>query len=82
MFYFVFVVLWSFATVKSYLNIKYDLLIVAFAILYGIIIEVLQSVLTKTREADLYDMFANSLGAIVGFVGFFVVKNKIFNKYF
>ncbi|MCW1147149.1 VanZ family protein [Flavobacterium lacisediminis] len=82
LFYFVFVVLWSFATVKSYLNIKYDLLIVAFAILYGIIIEVLQSVLTKTREADLYDMFANSLGAIVGFIGFFVVKNKIFNKYF
>ena len=82
LFYFVFVVLWSFATVKSYLNIKYDLIIVAFAILYGIIIEVLQSVLTKTREADLYDMFANSLGAIVGFIGFFVVKNKIFNKYF
>jgi VanZ family protein len=82
LFYLVFVVLWSFANVKSYLKMKYDLLIVVFAIFYGIIIEVLQSVLTKTREADLYDAFANSLGAIVGFVGFLIVKNKIFNKFF
>ena len=82
LFYLVFVVLWSFANVKSYLKMKYDLLIVVFAIFYGIIIEVLQSVLTKTREADLFDAFANSLGAIVGFVGFLIVKNKIFNKFF
>ena len=82
LFYLVFVVLWSFANVKSYLKLKYDLLIVVFAIFYGIIIEVLQSVLTKTREADLFDAFANSLGAIVGFVGFLIVKNKIFNKFF
>lgn len=82
LFYLVFVVLWSFANVKSYLKMKYDLLIVVFAIFYGIIIEVFQSVLTKTREADLFDAFANSLGAIVGFVGFLIVKNKIFNKFF
>ena len=32
LFYLVFVVLWSFANVKSYLKMKYDLLIVVFAI--------------------------------------------------
>ena len=81
LFYLVFVIFWSFAKVKSYFNLKYDFIIVLFAIVYGIIIEVLQSVLTQTREADIYDVFANSLGAITGFIGFYCVKNKIFNKF-
>ncbi len=46
------------------------------------IIEVLQDVLTQTREADFYDVLANSLGALVGFVGLYCVKNKIFSKFF
>ena len=82
LFYFFFVVFWSFALHKNFYLKKYSFIIVVFAIVYGIIIEVLQSVLTKTREADLFDAFANSLGAIVGFVGFLIVKNKIFNKFF
>ena len=82
LFYFFFVVFWSFALHKNFYLKKYSFIIVVFAIFYGIIIEVLQSVLTKTREADLFDAFANSLGAIVGFVGFLIVKNKIFNKFF
>ena len=82
LFYLVFVVLWSFANVKSYLKLKYDLLIVVFAIFYGIIIEVLQGLLTTTREPDLYDVFANSLGEIIGYFGFYCVKYKFFNKFF
>jgi len=82
LFYFVFVVLWSLAKKQTYFKIKYDLLIVAFAIVYGIIIEVLQGVLTQTREADIYDALANSLGAFVGFITLYCVKNKIFNKFF
>lgn len=36
------------------------------AIVFGIIIEVLQHTLTANREADLFDALANSLGAISG----------------
>ena len=82
LFYLVFVVLWSLALKRYFLKIKYDLLIVAFAIIFGIIIEVLQGVFTKSREADFYDVVANSLGAIVGFVILHAFKNKIFNKFF
>ncbi len=82
LFYSVFVILWSFALLKSYFKLKYDFLIVVFAISYGMIIEVLQDVLTQTREADFYDVLANSLGALVGFVGLYCVKNKIFSKFF
>ncbi|MBC3756892.1 VanZ family protein [Hyunsoonleella sp. SJ7] len=35
-----------------------------FAILFGIIIEVLQGTLTKERSLDVYDAIANSLGAL------------------
>ena len=82
LFYLIFVVFWGLVKRQSYFKIKYDLLIVAFAILYGIIIEILQGVLTKTRQADFYDVVANSLGAIVGCVVLFCVKDKIFNKFF
>lgn len=82
LFYLVFVILWSFTKVKLYFKLKYDFIIVLFAIVYGIIIEVLQSVLTQTREADIYDVFANSIGAIAGFIGFYCVKNNFFSKFF
>lgn len=82
LFYLVFVVLWSLAKWQSYFKMKYDSLIVVLAIIYGIIIEVLQGVLTQTREADFYDALANSLGAIVGFIGLYCVKIKFFNKFF
>ena len=82
LFYSVFVIFWSFSKNKWCSNWNYSLLIVCLAIVYGIIIEVLQSVLTHTREADLNDILANSLGAIVGFVCVYCVKNKFFNKFF
>ena len=40
--------------------------IVLFAVLYGIIIEVLQHVATADRHGDPIDALANSTGAIVG----------------
>jgi VanZ family protein len=82
LFYLVFVVFWSLTKKQSVFEIKYGLKIVVLAIIYGIIIEVLQGVFTKTREADFYDALANSLGAIVGFAALFCVKNKLFNKFF
>ena len=82
LFYFFFVVFWSFALHKNFYLKKYSFIIVVFAIVYGIIIEVLQGLLTTTREPDLYDVFANSLGAIIGYLGFYCVKYKFFNKFF
>ena len=82
LFYLMFVVLWSLTKKQSYFKIKYSLLIVVIAIVFGIIIEILQGVLTKTREADFYDALANFLGAIVGFIALYWIKNKIFNKFF
>jgi len=82
LFYLIFVILWGLAKKQSYFKIKYDLLIVLIAIVYGIIIEVLQGVLTVTRQADFYDALANSLGAFLGFVCLYCMKNKIFNKFF
>jgi len=55
---------------------KYNLLIILFVIIYGIIIEILQALLTTNREADIYDAIANSLGAITGLVFLRIVKNK------
>lgn len=82
LFYLVFVIFWGLAKIQSYFKLKYDLIIVFIAILYGIIIEVLQGVLTQTRQADFYDALANSLGALVGYAVLYCVKNKNFNKFF
>lgn len=40
--------------------------IVFFAILYGIIIEVIQGRYTQDRQGDMLDVVANTIGAIVG----------------
>jgi VanZ family protein len=40
--------------------------IIVYAIIYGIIIEVLQGVATIDRNPDLLDVLANSLGALFG----------------
>ena len=50
--------------------------IICFVVIYGIIIEILQGVLTTTRESDLFDALANTLGAIVGLIGFQYVKKQ------
>lgn len=81
-FYAIFVVLLSFAKSKSYFKMKHNLFIIFIVIIYGIVIEILQGVITKNREADIYDAIANSLGAIVGFILVYCVKNKVFNKFF
>lgn len=63
-FYFVFVFLWTKA-----LNIqkwKQQIIMVLSAIFYGIIIEIFQDVFTLTRNADIFDIVANTFGAIIG----------------
>lgn len=76
-FYFLFVFFWSLALYKKDLKLK----ILFIAILYGMIIEVLQDAITATRTSDLYDVLANSLGALVAYI--FLKKNiKKISKHF
>lgn len=52
---------------KGLLNpLKAALLATIFAVIYGIVIEVIQSVFTQNRSGELFDVLANSLGAFCG----------------
>ena len=58
---------------------KFKVKVLSIAIVYGIVIEVLQYVLTENRTADFFDVLANSLGAILAFVLFPFIMG-IFSK--
>jgi VanZ family protein len=73
-FYFVFVFCWTNA-IKPKLT-KSKIKIVFVAVLYGIIIEVFQSMFTETREADFFDAFANTYGAVTAYFFLEFTKNK------
>ena len=81
-FYFVLTLLWNFALQKKYKIWSLKYIIVIAVIIFGIIIEVLQGVLTKNREADIYDVMANSAGALIALIVIFWLKNKTFEKKF
>ena len=59
--YFVLSLSWFFANKGRF---KWPL-VATLLILYGIILEVLQEILTTHRQADLYDILANSTGVIL-----------------
>lgn len=64
-FYFVFTILWIlFFKYKQFSNLKIVLLI---AIIYGILMEIFQGIFTTSRHPDIYDVVANSFGALVGY---------------
>lgn len=68
--YAVFTAIWYKALSFYNLNHKYVILI-AIAIVFGMVIEVLQSVLTDYRVSDVFDILANTLGVLscVGIIG-------------
>ncbi len=70
--YFVLTSSWLFAFRATFSNNKNKYLVVVACIFYGIIIEVLQAIITDYREASYLDMLANTLGAIIAML--------IFNK--
>lgn len=57
---------------------RYVLVILVFAVSYGIFIEVLQYKFTTTRQGDFLDAFANSIGAVLGM---WTVRHLFFRKY-
>lgn len=82
LFYFVLTLIWNFALQKKYKNWVLKYIIAFVVIVYGIVIEVLQEVLTKNRQADIYDVLANSGGTLVALIVIFWLKNKTFEKKF
>ena len=66
----------SLRKVKLALTTSKALLIVFLAIIYGIIIELLQGAATDYRTKDIWDVAANSFGAILAFLVFITFINK------
>lgn len=79
-FYAVFAILWFFY-LKLYVtnHTKLYLFVFIFSVSFGIMIEICQSIFTETRQADVIDAVANTLGA---FFGLLLVKlyNNRFKK--
>lgn len=77
-FYFVLTLSWMLSFKK--INNKLLFKIMGLIVFYGIIIEVLQDKFTVSREADIYDVLANSLGVFSAYLGFNFIKRKILKK--
>ena len=56
---------------KKESNLK-SIIIVLSILIYGIIIELIQGKIATNREADIFDVFSNLIGIIIGF-GMFVL---------
>jgi VanZ family protein len=78
--YFFFLILWFFYSIFRYQNTGYFKLLIVIAcisLIYGIIIEVLQGVLTASRQPDIFDVLANGLGVLTASVLLILLQKKI-----
>lgn len=75
--YFILTICWLFSFYKKFPSRKY--IIVIACIIFGIIIEVLQSKVTIYRTGDYLDVLANTLGVFLGLTIFnqILKKNKV-----
>jgi VanZ family protein len=83
--HFVFTLLWFFYFKKKIGNLKnYNLLLISLVLsfFFGIAIELMQRFFTVTRNADVYDVFANLSGATLAVVVIILVNkyNGIIDK--
>ncbi len=68
-FHFVFTILWSFyLQVKNTNRMSSLVKVVIASVIYGGIIEIAQGLFTTTRQADIVDVLANTIGAILAVV--------------
>lgn len=68
--YFTLTLSWFFAIQKSGKLVVYRFWLIMLVFLYGVLMEVLQQVLTDYRVADIYDVLANSSGIFFGVLFF------------
>lgn len=77
--YFVFTIIWFITLFK--LNSKYPLMwafVVTF--FYGGLMEILQAVLSTARLADIYDLMANTIGAILAIAVVVLLNKRVKNQ--
>lgn len=67
-FYFLFCFLWIRCLCYNTVSTNNKIKVLITAILYGILIEILQAVMHNHRSSDIYDVVANTIGAFLGCV--------------
>ncbi len=75
--YFILSLSWLNVIKKRLHKIIVSYIIIFFLISYGIILEVLQDILTSHRQADLLDIVANSVGVIFAVLLYNKLKKKM-----
>ena len=73
--YFVFVQLWTLNLEK--INRRNKLIILLIGIIYGILIEFMQSAMNIGRSFEIDDMIANALGCILGIIFMTITQNSL-----
>ncbi|NQW42911.1 MAG: VanZ family protein [Bacteroidetes bacterium] len=72
-----FLMSWGVFAKHNWLSTKCKSWIIFISITYGVLIEFMQFYLTIDRKADIFDIFADSIGTFVGvFIFVFFKKNK------
>ncbi len=76
--YFIFTGLWYFTFYFTFEFKKNKALAFAFiaSASFGIIIEILQGILTENRESDVYDVIANTVGTILALLMMIIIKKR------
>lgn len=74
--YFVFVVLWAISFPEQFSK-RQKIILGAVSIGYGVLIEVLQSVMALGRAYDIDDIIANTIGCILGLLSISFVRRKM-----
>lgn len=74
--YFVFVVLWAISFPEQFSK-RQKIILGAVSIGYGVLIEVLQSVMALGRAYDIDDIIANTVGCILGLLSISFVRRKM-----
>lgn len=74
--YFLLTLSWLLANKKNLKQLKSSAFISLLIFIFGIVIEVLQGVLTNYRQADLFDMVANLGGIVIAFLFFKLIFKR------
>lgn len=78
LFHFIFTMLWYLYFRLQFKNDnKYKPFVVSFvmSVLFGVFIEIVQQCCTQNRSGDLFDVFANILGATLAISLFYILDN-------
>jgi VanZ family protein len=78
-FHFVFTLLWFLYVRKKFYSSNKNRLVLGsflFSFLFGIVIEIMQEMLTTTRSADVFDILANFFGAFLSAVTVFLFDTR------